>query len=437
MGNERPTVTLRDANVSLIDCEHRTPPASSAGYPYIAIPQIQNGRIDLSDVRRITREHFTEWTRKAMPQPYDVVLSRRCNPGETAFVPPGLECALGQNLVLLRADGSKVFPPFLRWLVRGDDWWEQISKFLNHGAVFESLKCADIPSFELPLPSLEEQQAIAQLLGALDDKIELNRQINHTLEEMAGALYRAWFVDFEPVVARAAGRSPFGLAPEVAALFPGAFTDSELGPVPEGWRSCPIKQMYRAMFDGPHATPPDSESGPVFLGISNLTGTRIDLEEARYISEADYPRWTKRVTPDHLDIVFTYEATIGFCALMSPDLRCCLGRRLALVRAHAGTEHFLFHSMVAAPFQELLAARVWSGSTVDRIPLTEFPDYPMLWPGETLAKAFDAVVKPWWRMIHHNQTESQTLTRLRDALLPKLLSGEVRVKHAERVLEKA
>src|SRR5262245_31805066 len=93
---------LRDASVTLIDCDHRTPPASQTGYPYVAIPQLRNGRIDLSDVRRITPENFVEWTRKAKPLPNDAVLSRRCNPGETVFVPPGLEFALGQNLVLLR-----------------------------------------------------------------------------------------------------------------------------------------------------------------------------------------------------------------------------------------------------------------------------------------------------------------------------------------------
>lgn len=91
-------LSLREAGISLIDCEHRTPPAASDGFPYIAIPQIKRGHIDLSDVRRISAEHLTDWTKKAKPREFDVVLSRRCNPGETAHVPAGLQCALGQNL---------------------------------------------------------------------------------------------------------------------------------------------------------------------------------------------------------------------------------------------------------------------------------------------------------------------------------------------------
>ncbi|HOC00274.1 MAG TPA: hypothetical protein PKM43_16210 [Verrucomicrobiota bacterium] len=153
--------------MSLIDCDHRTPAAADTGYPYIAIPQLKEGRIDLSDVRRISPEHFAEWTRKAKPQRHDVILSRRCNPGETAYVPAGLEAALGQNLVLLRSDGTKLFPPFLRWLVRGPDWWEQIGTFINVGAVFDSLKCADnraIATQEV----IEELIKLAQAMSFLD-----------------------------------------------------------------------------------------------------------------------------------------------------------------------------------------------------------------------------------------------------------------------------
>ena len=145
-----------------------------------------------------------------------------------------MEFALGQNLVLLRADGTRVFPPFLRWLVRGPAWWEQIGKFLNVGAVFDSLKCADVPNFALRIPPLAEQRAIAHILGTLDDKIELNRRMNETLEAMARALFKSWFVDFDPVRAKAEGRDP-GLPKPLADLFPDSFEDSELGEIPKGW----------------------------------------------------------------------------------------------------------------------------------------------------------------------------------------------------------
>src|ERR1700730_8532418 len=165
MAVEWEVMTLRDAGVQLLDCEHRTPPPAEIGYPYIAIPQVKDGRLNLGDVRLISPEHFADWTRKTRPREWDVILSRRCNPGETAFVPAGLECALGQNLVLLR----------------------------------------DIPQFQLPVPPLEDQRAIARILGALDEKIELNRWMSEMLEAMARALFKSWFVDFDPVRAKAEG----------------------------------------------------------------------------------------------------------------------------------------------------------------------------------------------------------------------------------------
>ena len=410
MAGEWKRTSLREAGVSLIDCDHRTPTAADSGYPYIAIPQLKEGRINLSDVRRISPEHFADWTRKAKPQHHDVILSRRCNPGETAYVPAGLECALGQNLVLLRADGSKVFPPFLRWLVRGPDWWEQIGTFINVGAIFNSLKCADIPNFRMPLPPLAEQKAIAGVLGALDDKIELNRRMNATLEAMAQAMFQSWFVDFD-------ARRPKSAS----------FVDSPLDKIPKGWTIQPISGEVEAVFDGPHATPPEAESGAVYLGIKNFTGTHLDFSDIRHISEAAWPQWTRRVIPRSGDIAFTYEATLGFFALIPPSLRCCLGRRTALVRPKesSGNTHFLFHYFVSAPFQEFLRSRVHPGSTVDRILLTDFPSYPVLVPPIELVQQFEEFAKPVWARIHRNSEESRTLATLRDTLLPKLLSGEI------------
>src|ERR1700730_4726703 len=218
-------MTLRDAGVVLIDCVHKTPPAVEVGYPYVAIPQMKNGRIDFAGARRITHGDFIEWTKKARPQVHDVVLSRRTNPGVSATFGENCEFALGQNLVLLRANGSLVGPEFLRWLAISPAWWSQIEKYNNVGAVFDSLRCADVPRFELPIPPKLEQRAIASILCALDDKIELNRRMNETLEAMAGAIFKDWFVDFGPTRAKMDSRAPY-LAPNIWALFPDRLDDN-------------------------------------------------------------------------------------------------------------------------------------------------------------------------------------------------------------------
>jgi type I restriction enzyme S subunit len=288
----------------------------------------------------------------------------------------------------------------------------------------------DLVELPVPLPPLAEQKAIAAVLGSLDDKIELNRRMNVTLEAMARALFQSWFVDFDPVRAKLDGREPVGMDSNSAALFPQYLDNSTLGIIPKGWQVNRISEVVEEVFDGPHATPPHVEEGPIFLGIKNLTGSALALSDTRCISESDWPRWTKRVTPKPLDIVFSYEATLGFFALIPPGLRCCLGRRLALIRPRAedGHSHFWFHQFIGPDFQRYLIQHSVQGATVDRIPLIQFPNYFVLNPPSALKEAFECRVAPLWAKIHTNAKQSRTLATLRDTLLPKLLSGELSVE---------
>jgi len=253
--------------------------------------------------------------------------------------------------------------------------------------------------------------------------------MNATLEAMARALFQSWFVDFDPVRAKLDGRKPTGIDPDIAALFPEHLEQTAIGQSPTGWQIQRISEVVEEVFDGPHATPPDAVEGPVFLGIKNLTGSGLDLTDIRHINESDWPRWTKRVTPRPLDIVFSYEATLGFFALIPPGLRCCLGRRLALIRPKAkdGHSHFWFHQFIGPDFQRYLMQHSVQGATVDRIPLIQFPNYLVLNPPLALKEAFDNRVAPLWAAIHANSSQSRTLATLRDTLLPKLLSGELSV----------
>lgn len=296
---------------------------------------------------------------------------------------------------------------------------------------------------ELPiwLPSIHEQAAIAAVLGALDDKIELNRRMNETLEEMARALFKSWFVDFDPVHAKAAGKKPYGMDEATAALFPNGFSSgrSELGTLPQGWGITSVSRQSEAVYDGPHATPAPADKGPVFLGIRNLKPLGLDLAELRRISEDDWPRWTKRVVPREGDIVFSYEATLGYFALIPPGLRCCLGRRLALVRPFSkpANGHYLLHYFTSDPFQTYLQRHLSVGATVDRILLADFPSYPVLDPGNQLIHAFEEQASTMWQTLHARARDSEVLAQFRDTLLPKLLSGELRIRDAEKLVGEA
>ena len=300
---------------------------------------------------------------------------------------------------------------------------------------------------------------IGDAIEAYDKKLDLNRRINQTLEAMAQAIFKSWFVDFDPVKAKIAalqqGHDPLraamtaisgkpdaeldALPPEqydqlaaTAALFPDEMEESELGDIPKGWGVAHIQDVVEGVYDGPHATPPEATEGAVFLGIRNMTGTSLDMSDVRHIAEADWAQWTRRIEPRAGDIVFSYEATLGYFALLPSGLRCCLGRRLALIRPRVeqGFGSFWFHQFVAPPFQRFLEKHTIPGATVNRIALKDFPSFPVLKPATAIQSSFCERADSIWSLIHSNQIQSERLEKLRDTLLPKLLSGELPVNDA-------
>jgi len=457
MGSDWSALRLEDAGVTLLDCVHKTPPDAGKGVPYIAIPQMKNGHIDFSaSPRLISREHYIEWTKKAKPQHNDVVLSRRCNPGETAYVPPEVKFALGQNLVLLRSDGAKVYPPFLRWLVKGPTWWEQVGKFINVGAVFDSLKCADIPEFELPIPPIHEQKAIAHILGTPDGRIELNRQMNETLEAMAQALFKSWFVDFDPVIdnalangkeipeelsEKAQARAALGdkrrpLPEEIRALFPDEFIhNEELGWIPKGWSCGSIlegakllsggtpKTSISEYWDGdiPWASAKDvSQCGEAFLVTSdrNITLAGLDNSSTKIISK-------------FTTVFVARGATTGRLTMFGDDMamnQTCYG-----LRADSGMHFYTFcHSK---HFIDSIV-NAGHGSVFITITTKTFEASKVIHADKMVISNFEKLVSPIFNKVLSNQEKNRNFIKLRDTLLPKLLYGELRIPDAEKMVER-
>lgn len=310
---------------------------------------------------------------------------------------------------------------------------------MDSGSAIPSTSRDEFYKLPVTMPPFDEQVQIADALMLLDDRIDILRQTNATLESIAQALFKSWFIDFDPVRAKAEGREPEGIDAATAALFPSDVEESALGLIPKGWRVAAISSVVADVYDGPHATPPEASEGAVFLGIKNLTGISLNLDEVRHISEEDWAQWTRRVTPQPDDIVFSYEAALGLFALIPPGLRCCLGRRLALVRpmAEDGTPHFWFHQFIGEPFQRLLDKHTVHGATVNRIALKEFPSFTVMDPGNRLRMAFENVAQPLWARIHANQRQALNLAATKDTLLPRLISGKLRLPEAQAQLEEA
>lgn len=395
--------------------------------PYLGNVNVRWGAFDLSDLSEMRFEPHEEERYGLLPG--DLVVCEGGEPGRCAvWTGPVQQMKIQKALHRIRPKPSLDNYYLYYWFRHAANVGLLDAHFT--GTTIKHLTGKAIAALQVPLPPVKTQRVSVEVLRRLDGRIDLLRQTNVTLESIAQALFKSWFIDFDPVRAKAEGREPEGMDAATAALFPAEFEESALRLMPRGWHVAAIQDVVESVYDGPHATPPEASEGPVFLGIKNLTGTSIDLGEVRHIGEEDWARWTKRVTPRTDDIVFSYEAALGLFALIPPGLRCCLGRRLALVRPKqtAGTPHFWFHQFTGAPFQRLLDKHTVQGATVNRIALKEFPSFTVMDPGEQLRAAFEAVARPLWTRIHANRQQALNLAELRDALLPRLISGKLQLQ---------
>ena len=429
-------LTLQQAGVSLIDCDHRTPPAATEGFPYVAIPQLKDGHVDLNGVRRISPVDYNEWTKKLKPRAHDVIVVRRCNSGDSAVIPTGLDCAIGQNLVVLRSNGSAVEPAFLRWLVRGPDWWDQVAKFINVGAVFDSLRCRDIPNFELTIPPLADQRAITALLNSLDDRIALLRETNVTLEAIAQALFKSWFVNFDPVRAKQHGLAPTGMDEATAALFPDGFEESTLGSVPRGWRTGSILEVADLLSGG---TPKTDRSE--FWGGHIAWASAKDVSQAagsilvsteRTITTAGLERSATKLIPRLATVVVARGATTGRMVMF--------GREMAMNQTCYGLTSKLdtpvaLYCLLRREVEALVNSA--HGSVFDTITTSTFARSIVIQPPTSILARFEAIGRPLFERIAESTARIQTLATLRDTLLPRLISGQLRLPEAEAQISEA
>jgi type I restriction enzyme S subunit len=184
-------------------------------------------------------------------------------------------------------------------------------------------------------------------------------------------------------------------------------------------RRVAIQTLYQGLYDGPHATPKPSEDGPVFLGIGNITEDgKLDLKDVRHIAEEDYPTWTKRVTPQPGDIVFTYEATLNRYAIVPEGFRGCLGRRTALIRPNAAAVNprFLFFYFFSEDWRKTIGQNVLSGATVDRIPLTRLPTFPVTLPARAAQDRIASILSAYDDLIENNTRRIKILEEMAQML---------------------
>lgn len=351
-----------------------------------------------------------------------------------------LPARVNQHVAIIRPDPSVLSPRYLRYYLVSPSMQAEMLGLAAVGATRNALTKGMIESFEIPAPvDVDEQRAVAHILGTLDDKIDLNRRMNETLEAIARAIFKSWFIDFDPVRAKASGEPPesiclrLGLTPELLAIFPERLVDSELGEIPEGWCVTRLGELCERVSMGPFGSDIKTsnfvpEGVPIIRG-GNLTsgfigGKFVFLTETK----ADELR---NANARAGDIVITHRGTLGQVGLIPENSRypryvVSQSQMVLTVKTERTTSRFIYE-FLRSPIgqQALLANTSQVGVPAIARPTTSVKAIILVAPPLKLLHAFESVVGSLFARVDAATRESTTLAILRDTLLPKLLSGEI------------
>ena len=420
------TIPLSKTTKFVVDNRGRTAPTSSSGIALIATNCISNDDLypAYKNVRYISGETYREWFR-SHPEPGDIILTLKGSQnGAVCLVPDKVDFAIAQDMVALRPDEQKIDPLFLFAALRSRAVQQQIRN-LDVSGVIPHLKKGDFDKLFLPYPERHVQEFIGHIHFSLCKKIELNRRMNETLEAMARAIFKDWFVDFGPTRAKMEGRAPY-LAPEIWSLFPNHLDDEGK---PEGWTTSTIGQEVEVIGG---STP--STKDAAFWGgdiswatpkdLSSLS-TPVLLRTERQITEAGLAQIGSGLLPAG-SVLLSSRAPIGYMAIAQMPVAVNQGFIAMLCKKRLSN---VFVWLWTQANMETVHQNA-NGSTFQEISKANFRPIEVTVATPELLRAFDETARLLFDRIVANEKENSTLAATRDFLLPRLMSGEVRVGDA-------
>ena len=422
MASEWKTLPLEDCMAAIIDYRGKSPEKTTFGVPLVTAKIIKGGRIEKPE-EFIAESDFEEWMRRGMPQLGDVVMTTEAPLGEVAQL-DGRKVALAQRVITLRGKPDVLDNTFLKFLLQSTPVQDEL-RSRGTGTTVVGIRQSELRKISLTFPPVAEQKAIATVLGALDQKIELNRQINATLEAIAGALFQSWFVDFDPVRAKLDGRALLSIDPVTAALFPNVFQDSDIGQIPKGWTTQAVGDVVDCVGGGTPSTaePKYWESGTHHWttpkDFSSLQAP-ILVETDRKLTDAGIAKISSGLLPAGT-LLLSSRAPVGYLAIAAMPVAINQGF-IALKCNERASNYFMLH-WCRSNMAEIESRA--TGTTFAEISKQNFRPIQIVLPPKELMAAFTAKVAPLYARVLINLRQSRTLATLRDVLLPKLLSGEL------------
>jgi len=405
---------LQEVCELIVDCEHKTAPTQDSGYPSIRTPNIGRGYFILNDVNRVSEETYRLWTRRARPQPGDLIMAREAPVGNVAIIPEGLEPCLGQRTLLIRPDPSKVDPLFLNYFLNGP-YIQGLIQGKTNGATVAHLNMEDVRTMYLPAPPpLSIQRRTAKILGAYDDLIENNARRIKILEEMAQMVYREWFANFH-----FPGYEKLQLAKR-----------GEGGQIPMGWRVGLLGELVslRSGFAF-KSTTFDSEGLFGLVTIRNVHDGAFSPECQSRIADLP-PNLPKYCVLEAGDIVMSLTGNIGrVCFVFGSNL--LLNQRVAKVISSRPCDLPFVYFLLRQTETQKRFEQISTGVAQQNLSPVKAMEEKVVVPPEELRERFGEIVQPMTAEIVNLFTCGTILRQTRDLLLPKLVSGEINLENVE------
>lgn len=392
---------------------------SDNGHRVISAKNIKNRRVDLAtgEKRYIDAATYAKWMKEPL-EIGDVLLTSEAPLGEPAYISNPVNWVLGQRLFAIRTNPDKLLGQFLYYALQTGPLRDDLLSRAT-GSVAQGIRQSELLEVTVIYPEISEQRRIAEILGALDDKIELNRRMAATLEEIGRAIFKSWFVDFDPVRAKAEGR-PTGLPPEIDALFPDSLQDSELGPIPQGWDVATLADVSKLNPESwtRQNRPPNLK----YVDLSNTKWGRI--QEVTDYSAAQAPSRAQRILRVGDTIVGTVRPGNGSYALIA-ETGLTGSTGFAVLRPlHCHLRSYVY---LAATSQERIKelASLADGGAYPAVRPEVVTQTPVVIAPQQLFNQFERIAGSLMNRIASACVESEALATIRETLLPKLIACEL------------
>ncbi|MDL9947079.1 restriction endonuclease subunit S [Gordonia sp. ABSL11-1] len=401
---------IKDVCFAVVDCVNKTAPSQAEPTPYkmLRTTNVRGGWVDTTNVKYVDEPTYAKWTRRMVPEPGDIILTREAPFGDVGMLRSNDQVFLGQRLVMYRPDPHECDPDFLMYSMMGPTVQAEL-KSLGSGSTVEHLRVPDCEKITIPCPSLDDQKRIGSILRSLDELIENNRRRVEVLEEMARAIYREWFVKFR---------------------YPGhedvLLVDSALGPVPNGWDTPRLSNLVSTQY-GYTESASSEPIGPRYLrGMDINKKSYIDWSTVPFchIDPSISPKF--RISVGDIFVIRMADPwKIGIC---EEDIDAVFASYLVRMRPKSGQliPYYLFFTLSHDAYQDWVTGAS-TGSTRKSASAKVMTEPRIILPPQGVQVAFNDAVRPLRETMRNLTQNNAKLTALRDLLLPKLVTGQIDV----------